>query len=125
LDFLYKQNRQRIVINFLIDTGAVSTMISWNNAKDIMHIDIKTLPKNRMKFLGIGGGEINSYILSTYQLLFASEGGWYNHHILNISVGDSHTTNGERCPEISSIIGMDIISQFKFSTDGNFAYLIK
>jgi hypothetical protein len=124
LDFLYRNNRRGFIINFLLDTGATTSMISWNDSND-MYIDVKNLIQNKNGFIGIVGGSINNFNLTTYQLKFASDIGWYYHPITNIPIGDSHTTDGIKCPKISSIIGMDIISQFKFSTDGNFAYLFK
>jgi hypothetical protein len=47
--------------------------------------------KNKIDFQGVGSATITSYILSTYQLIFVSDTGWYCHPISNSYVWDSTT----------------------------------
>ncbi len=90
-----------------------------------MHkINIKNLLKDKRVFSGIGG-ITNKYILLNSQIILASDIGWYYYTIANLHIGDSYTPQGIECPKTHSYIGMDIINQFKLSTDNNTAFLFK
>ena len=114
----------KFILNFLIDTGASFTTISWNDDQD-NKMNIKNLKMDNIPFNGIGGGQVNRYVLSNSCLIFASDQGGYYHSIPNLYVGSSHTTNGIKCPEFPSLLSIDIINQFELSLKVNHAYLIK
>lgn len=82
------------------------------------------MPKDEREFSGIGG-ITNKYILSSSQIILASDIGWYYYPIANLYIGDSYTLQGIECPKTHRYIGMDLINQFKLSTDNNTAFLFK
>ena len=112
-----------IRINFLIDTGATLTQISWNDASDC-GIPIRTLPVSldNPHISGIGG-TIKNYILQTNTLIFKSNIGRFDIKMNNLNVMDLETIDGITCPLSSSMLGIDILQNFDFLTEQNNAYL--
>lgn len=112
-------------INFLIDTDASVTSISWNDA-NVNAILYKYLNEYPIPSTGIGSGRVRSYILPNIEIFFplSNKQYWY-YKTQDIFVSDHETTEGHRCPPRPSLLGMDIINQFELSMKDNVAYLIK
>jgi hypothetical protein len=123
LAWVYSNNRKLCVINFLLDTGASSTMISWNDARD-NKISTTGLLMHTRRTTGVGGGIINNYILPSSVLFFAGWDGWIQQPI-QVYISDSKTIDGNNCTRLPSYIGMDILSRFDLYTKGIYAYLTR
>jgi hypothetical protein len=98
-------------INFLIDTGASRTQLSWNDAHKFGRIIIRNLPPDNSNYRGIGG-TVNAYVLPQTTLTFKSSVGIYNIAIGNLSVSDFETIDHRPCPFTSSMLGIDILCRF-------------
>lgn len=109
-------------INFLIDTGAVRTQISWNDA-DFNGIIIRALPKDNAVFTGIAAGRIQGYNLPLSTLYFYTNFGFQNMPAGNLSVGDFKTLEGIDCPPTRSMLGIDILKRFDILFEENEVFL--
>jgi hypothetical protein len=98
-------------IDFLIDTGAARTQISWNDAH-INGIAIRLLPKDNAVFSGIGVGSIQGYNLPDSKLYFDTNFGVKSLPAGNLSVMDFRTTDDKNCPPSRSMLGTDILRHF-------------
>jgi hypothetical protein len=107
-------------VDFLIDTGASKTQISWNDA--ILRINIKSLQSDNYIYTGIGGS-VKGYILSQTTLFFKSNLGRYNIPIDNLSVMDYENIDGKPCPISASMLGIDILSKFDILFRDKYAFL--
>jgi hypothetical protein len=112
--------------NFLVDTGATITQLSWSDAF-YYGIDIRRdLRKDTGTFAGVGG-VVQGYLLSQSTLVFKTDTGRYDISVGNLSVSDSLTINGIQCPRISSMLGIDILERFdiQFHRDSDTVFLIE
>jgi hypothetical protein len=107
-------------VDFLIDTGASKTQISWNDA--ILRININSLPSENQFFDGIGGS-VKEYLLRQTTLVFKSNLGRYNLPIDNLSVMDYQTIDNRPCPISASMLGIDILTRFDILFRDNYAFL--
>jgi hypothetical protein len=98
------------VWNFLIDTGAARTQLSWNDA-DYYGIQIRYLPIDNRTFVGLGG-KVQGYLLPQSELIFKSSTGVYKLVIGDLSVSDFMTTDGVQAPRNPSVLGIDILDKF-------------
>ncbi len=109
---------------FLIDTGATTTSLSWNNAQ-YHRIDIRKLTKASRISSGIGG-RVDNYVLPDSTIIFiTSEGRRCDYKISTLYVKDYNTVEGFPCPEGSNLLGIDTIDQFDFVIQDKKAFLIK
>jgi predicted aspartyl protease len=107
--------------DFLVDTGASRTQISWNDASSA-GIMIRKLPQDKAPFDGIGG-TVNGYILEQNILIFKGNLGAYQMSINYLSVSDFLTTDGRPCPAMPSMLGIDLLSRFDILFEGNYVIL--
>lgn len=108
---------KRASLDFLIDTGAPRTVMSWNDAEHY-GVHIQSLPKDDYKkFEGIGGIEIWGYLLPQSALIFRSDSGNLKLSVSDLSVADNLTTTGEYYPPSSSVLGLDILEKFDLLFD--------
>jgi hypothetical protein len=96
--------------NFLIDTGAARTQLSWIDAS-YFGVLIRTLPLDTNNFIGLGG-IVRGYLLQKCTLVFKSNTGRYNLFLDNISVSDYETIDGMSCPAVPSVLGIDVLDKF-------------
>jgi hypothetical protein len=109
-------------INFLLDTGASRTQLSWNDAVNYGRINITILPRDRLTYAGLGGA-VTAYILQQTTLTFRSNIGKYDIPIGDLSVSDSVTTDGRKCPITSNMLGMDILYKMDLLFENTYAML--
>jgi hypothetical protein len=108
-------------LNFLIDTGASRTQISWSDATTV-DIVIRALPPDDSPFTGMGG-TVPTYILKDSNLVYTSNMGRYDISMSHLSVSDHETTDGRPCPILPSVLGIDILSRFDILIEGAYAFL--
>ena len=109
-------------INFLIDTGAARTQLSWNDATEYGRIIIGRLPPDNFIYKGIGG-TVKAYVLEGTTFTFRRDNGRHDINIGNLSVSDYETTDHRKCPRISSMLGIDILCMFDLLFDNTFVML--
>jgi Aspartyl protease len=95
--------------NFLLDTGASRTQLSWNDA-DYFGVVIRQLPPDA-NITGLGG-TVRGYLLQQCTLIFKSNIGRYDLSLANLSVSDYETIDGRTCPVLPSVLGIDILDKF-------------
>jgi hypothetical protein len=100
----------RFKIDFLIDTGAARTLISWYDAHS-KKIAIRALPPDNLTYVGFGGS-VKGYLLPNSILTLKTNIGTYNIPEGNVNVSDYQTTDGITCPIVPSVLGMDMLSGF-------------
>lgn len=108
-------------INFLLDTGASKTQLSWNDA-NYYGVIIRSLPPDNSIYSGLGGS-VKGYSLYGTTLTFKSNNGRYMRSIDSLSVSDYKTTDGRQCPRVSSVLGIDIVSLFDIYFRGKYVIL--
>jgi hypothetical protein len=108
--------------NFLIDTGATRTQLSWIDA-DYFGLLIRTLPKD-MLFVGVGGG-VMGYLLQECTLIFNSNIGRHDIPVGDLSVSDFQTIDGKRCPALPSMLWIDVLDKFDLLFETNRVFLRK
>lgn len=107
-------------LNFLVDTGASRTQISWNDANS-KNIVIRLLPLGSI-FTGLGS-RVRGYNLPGCQLIFKSNIGTSRLSIDNLSISDYETIDGKPCPISPSLLGMDILDGFDFLSEPKYGRL--
>lgn len=106
--------------NFLVDTGAVTTQLSWNDAERF-GINIRSLPKDEI--FGSLGGFVQAYLLQKCTLTFLSDSGSFDYPLGNLAVSDKKTIDGIYCPRVSSVLGIDILHKFDILFESNIVFL--
>jgi hypothetical protein len=98
-------------INFLVDTGASRTLLSWN---EVPYATLKTnLPEDRT-YTGMGGS-FKAFLLPECSLSFYADSGIYNLVVGDLSLSNYLTVDGRLCPAASSTLGIDILNKFDIS----------
>jgi hypothetical protein len=98
-------------INFLVDTGASSTLLSWN---EVPYGTLKTnLPEDRT-YTGMGGS-FKAFLLPECSLFFYANTGIYNLVVGDLSLSNYLTVDGRLCPHVASVLGIDILNKFDIS----------
>lgn len=106
-----KQPESVFKINFLVDTGASSTLISWN---DVPYSTLKTNLREGRTFIGMGGS-VKAFILSNCSLFLYTDVGIYNLTVSELDLSNYLTVDGRLCPPVASVLGIDILKNFDFS----------
>jgi hypothetical protein len=112
----------KINLNFLIDTGASATQLSWNDA-NFAGIIIRTLQQDNSVYSGIGGSSYQGYLLPGCKLFFKTNKGRLIMPLNTLSVMDFQTISGEFCPASSSILGIDILNRFDLLFEDDYLFL--
>lgn len=109
-------------INFLVDTGATLTQISWPDA--IIHgIVIRNLPSTNNYIVEGIGGSVRTYPLPNNLLMFRASNGRFDIPIDNLKVMDFQTIDGKDCPYAPSLLGIDVLHMFDFLPEKKSALL--
>jgi hypothetical protein len=110
--FVYsKQLELTLKINFLVDTGASATLLSWN---DVPYATLKTNLQENRTFTGMGGS-FKAFLLPECSLSFYADNGIYNLVVGDLSLSNYLTVDGRLCPATSSALGIDILNKFDIS----------
>jgi hypothetical protein len=116
----YKRNAR---FNFLIDTGATRTQLSWIDANSF-GLNIRNLPKDIFIYEGVGGG-VMGYLLQECTFVFNSNIGRYDIPLGDLSVSDFLTIDGKPCPPLPSMLGIDVLDKFDLLFEANRIFLRK
>jgi hypothetical protein len=114
--FVYsKQLELSLKINFLFDTGASVTLLSWN---EVPYEILNTKLREDRMYTEMGGS-FKAFLLPECSLSFYADSGIYS-GIYNLVVGDLRLSNyltvdGRLCPAASSTLGIDILNKFNIS----------
>lgn len=123
-------------IQFIIDTGAPSTMISEYEAKNTLNIDLSALKRSPQSIGGFGEGTTGAYILPNVCLALVKEdGGLFQQGLDDILVIERSKRSGKKKKEkilkykVPNVIGVDFLlaSELKIFIDykNNVAYFEK
>jgi hypothetical protein len=98
-------------INFLVDTGASVTLLSWNEVPyEILNTNLR---EDRM-YTGMGGS-FKAFLLPECSLFFYANTGIYNLVVGDLSLSNYLTVDGRLCPHVASVLGIDILNKFDIS----------
>jgi hypothetical protein len=104
LDFVLK-------INFLVDTGSSTTLLSWN---EVPYATLKTNLREDRVFTGMGGS-FKAFILPECSLFFYANTGIHSLAAGNLGLSNYLTVDGRLCPAVPSVMGIDILNKFDIS----------
>jgi hypothetical protein len=103
-----KQLNFVLKINFLVDTGSSTTLLSWN---EVPYETLKTnLGEDRI-FTGMGGS-VKAFILPECSLFFYANTGIHNLVVGDLVLSNYLTVDGRLCPAVPSVLGIDILYKF-------------
>lgn len=108
-------------INFLVDTGAMKTQLSWNDVW-ADGINPRSLRAGKTSAQGIGG-TVSEYFLDSTTLSFNGLKGRITWKVGNLSVMDFKTIDNRDCPPMKSMLGMDFLHFFDILIEDNLVYL--
>jgi hypothetical protein len=110
--FVYsKQLELLLKINFLVDTGASATLLSWN---DVPYATLRTNLREDRIYTGMGGS-VKAFLLPECSLFFYANTGIYNLVAGDLGLSNYLTADGRLCPPVTSVLGIDILNKFNFS----------
>jgi hypothetical protein len=98
-------------INFLVDTGSSTTLLSWN---EVQYATLKTNLREDRVFTGMGGS-FKAFILPECSLYFYTKTGIHNLVVGDLGVSNYLTVDGRLCPAVPSVLGIDILNKFDIS----------
>lgn len=106
-----KQLEFVLKINFLVDTGSSTTLLSWN---EVPYATLKTNLRENRVFTGMGGS-FKAFILPECSLFFYADTGMHNLDIGDLGLSNYLTVDGRLCPAFPSVLGIDILNKFDIS----------
>jgi hypothetical protein len=110
--FVYsKQLALFLKINFLVDTGASTTLLSWN---EVPYATLRTNLREHRTYTGMGGS-FKAFLLPECSLFFYANNGIYNLVVGDLSLSNYLTVDGRLCPHVASVLGIDILNKFDIS----------
>ena len=104
LDFVLK-------INYLVDTGSSTTLLSWN---EVPYATLKTNLREDRIYTAMGGS-FKAFILPECSLFFYANTGMYKLEIGDLGLSNYLTIDGRLCPAVPSVLGIDILNKFNIS----------
>lgn len=106
-----KQPESVFKINFLVDTGASTTILSWN---DVPYSTFQSNLREGRTFSGMGGS-VKAFILSQCSLLLYADIGACSLAVGELDLSNYLTVDGRLCPPVASVLGIDILIKFDIS----------
>jgi hypothetical protein len=106
-----KQLESVFKINFLVDTGAPATLLSWN---EVPYTTLQTNLREDRMYTAMGGS-FKTLILPECSLCFYANMGIYNLEVGDLGVSNYLTVDGRLCPAVPSVLGIDILNKFDIS----------
>ena len=108
---LSKQLESVFKINFLVDTGSPTTLLSWN---EVPYATLRTNLREDRIYTGMGGS-FKAFILPECSLVFNSNTGIYDLVVGDLGLSNYLTVDGRLCPPVASVLGIDILNKFGIS----------
>lgn len=108
---LSKQLESVFKINFLVDTGSPTTLLSWN---EVPYATLRTNLREDRIYTGMGGS-FKAFILPECRLFFYANTGIYDLVIGDLGLSNYLTVDGRLCPPVASVLGIDILNKFGIS----------
>jgi hypothetical protein len=102
-------------INFLVDTGASTTLLSWN---EVPYATLQTNLREDKIYTAMGGS-FKAFVLPECSLFFYTNTGIYNLEIGDLGLSNYLTIDGRLCPAVPSVLGIDILNKFTISFSNN------
>jgi len=102
-------------IEFMLDTGAVKTIVSDRDANKL-GVDYKMLEKLDCGMLGIGG-TVDTYVLKDAKLIFNSADNKAHTEQLDSLCFLKHSEMNEKIVRIPSVLGRDILNKYLLKYD--------
>ena len=120
---LSKQLESVFKINFIVDTGSPTTLLSWN---EVPYSTLRTNLREDRIYTGMGGS-FKAFILPECSLFFYANTGIYDLVVGNLGLSNYLTVDGRLCPPVASVLGIDILNKFSisFSDDLERLFLIQ
>lgn len=98
-------------INFVVDTGSSTTLLSWN---EVPYATLKTnLSEDRI--YTTMGGSFKALILPECSLFFYANTAIYNLAVGDLGVSNYLTVDGRLCSPVASVLGIDVLNKFDIS----------
>jgi len=110
-----KQLNFILKINFSVDTGSSTTLLSWN---EVPYATLKTNLREDRIYTAMGGS-FKAFILPECSLFFYANTGIYNLAVGDLGLSNYLTVDGRLCPAVASVLGIDILSKFDISFSDN------
>ena len=98
-------------INFLVDTGASTTLLSWN---EVPYTTLQNNLREDRTYTAMGGS-FKAFILPECTLFFYASTGIYNLDVGDLGLSNYLTVDGRLCPAVPSVLGIDILNKFEIS----------
>jgi hypothetical protein len=108
---LSKQLESFFKINFLVDTGSPTTLLSWN---EVPYATLRTNLREDRIYTGMGGS-FKAFILPECSLFFYANTGIYDLVVGDLGLSNYLTVDGRLCPPVASVLGIDILNKFGIS----------
>lgn len=108
---LSKQLESVFKINFLVDTGSPTTLLSWN---EVPYTTLRTNLREDRIYTGMGGS-FKAFILPECSLFFYANTGIYDLVVGDLGLSNYLTVDGRLCPPVASVLGIDILNKFGIS----------
>jgi hypothetical protein len=110
-------------INFLVDTGASTTLLSWN---EVPYATLQTNLRQDRIYTAMGGS-FKAFVLPECSLFFYADMGIYDLDVGDLGLSNYLTVDGRLCPAVPSVLGIDILNKFdiSFSNDLERLYLTR
>lgn len=110
-----KQLNFILKINFSVDTGSSTTLLSWN---EVPYATLKTNLREDRIYTAMGGS-FKAFILPECSLFFYANTGIHSLGVGDLGLSNYLTVDGRLCPAVASVLGIDILSKFDISCSDN------